>query len=305
MYYICEDDKPKYWIEKFNIVKLQGNRIILPIKEKYKSKEKKIKTEQELYKKTKKIIDKANSKKVILSKKVQNLKTYVNNIQSLELDIVNGKWLFFMVIPEVLEYIIQKEKIKKQDTDIHILINDVNDNTIKLIKIVSKTYKNVYIVTKHIEKFKRIEEQILEENGTIIMIMNNKKKSLAKAKIIVNIDFPQELINQYIIYEQAIIVDCYGNITINKKRFNGLIIQNYDIDIKDKNKYYLENEKYFTKELYEAEFYKKQPYENVREKIQKDGINISKLFGVNKTKKKVLILIVTVHSYFFLYGYEL
>ena len=283
MYYICEDDKPKYWIEKFNIVKLQGNRIILPIKEKYKSKEKKIKTEQELYKKTKKIIDKANSKKVILSKKVQNLKTYVNNIQSLELDIVNGKWLFFMVIPEVLEYIIQKEKIKKQDTDIHILINDVNDNTIKLIKIVSKTYKNVYIVTKHIEKFKRIEEQILEENGTIIMIMNNKKKSLAKAKIIVNIDFPQELINQYIIYEQAIIVDCYGNITINKKRFNGLIIQNYDIDIKDKNKYYLENEKYFTKELYEAEFYKKQPYENVREKIQKDGINISKLFGVNQT----------------------
>lgn len=283
MYYICEDDKPKYWLEKFNIVKLQGNRIILPIKEKYKSKEKKIKTEQELYKKTKKIIDKANSKKVILSKKVQNLKTYVNNIQSLELDIVNGKWLFFMVIPEVLEYIIQKEKIKKQDTDIHILINDVNDNTIKLIKIVSKTYKNVYIVTKHIEKFKRIEEQILEENGTIIMIMNNKKKSLAKAKIIVNIDFPQELINQYIIYEQAIIVDCYGNITINKKRFNGLILQNYDIDIKDKNKYYLENEKYFTKELYEAEFYKKQPYENVREKIQKDGINISKLFGVNQT----------------------
>lgn len=283
MYYICEDDKPKYWLEKLNIVKLQGNRIILPIKEKYKSKEKKIKTEQELYKKTKKIIDKANSKKVILSKKVQNLKTYVNNIQSLELDIVNGKWLFFMVIPEVLEYIIQKEKIKKQDTDIHILINDVNDNTIKLIKIVSKTYKNVYIVTKHIEKFKRIEEQILEENGTIIMIMNNKKKSLAKAKIIVNIDFPQELINQYIIYEQAIIVDCYGNITINKKRFNGLIIQNYDIDIKDKNKYYLENEKYFTKELYEAEFYKKQPYENVREKIQKDGINISKLFGVNQT----------------------
>ena len=283
MYYICEDDKPKYWLEKLNIVKLQGNRIILPIKEKYKSKEKKIKTEQELYKKTKKVIDKANSKKVILSKKVQNLKTYVNNIQSLELDIVNGKWLFFMVIPEVLEYIIQKEKIKKQDTDIHILINDVNDNTIKLIKIVSKTYKNVYIVTKHIEKFKRIEEQILEENGTIIMIMNNKKKSLAKAKIIVNIDFPQELINQYIIYEQAIIVDCYGNITINKKRFNGLIIQNYDIDIKDKNKYYLENEKYFTKELYEAEFYKKQPYENVREKIQKDGINISKLFGVNQT----------------------
>lgn len=283
MYYICEDDKPKYWLEKFNIVKLQGNRIILPIKEKYQSKEKQVKKENKLYKKTKKIIDKANSKKVILSKRVQNLKTYVNNIQSLELDIVNGKWLFFMLIPEILEYIIKKEKTKKQDIDIHILVNDINDNTIKLIKIISKTYKNVYIVTKHIEKLKKIEEQILEENGTIIMIMNNKKKSLAKAKIIVNIDFPQELINQYIIYEKAIIIDCYENIIINKKRFNGVIIQDYDIDIKDINKYILENEKYYRKELYEAEFYKKQPYENIRDKIQKDGIKINKLLSTNQT----------------------
>ncbi len=282
MYYICEDDKPKYWLEKFNIVKLQGNRIILPIKEKYQSKEKQVKKENKLYKKTKKIINKANSKKVILSKRVQNLKTYVNNIQSLELDIVNGKWLFFMLIPEILEYIIKKEKTKKQDIDIHILVNDINDNTIKLIKIISKTYKNVYIVTKHIEKLKKIEEQILEENGTIIMIMNNKKKSLAKAKIIVNIDFPQELINQYIIYEKAIIVDYYGNIKINKKRFNGIIVQNYDIEIKDINKYILESKKYYIKELYEAEFYKKQPYENVRDKIQKDGIKISKLLGTNQ-----------------------
>ena len=187
-----------------------------------------------------------------------------------------------MLIPEILEYIIKKEKTKKQDIDIHILVNDINDNTIKLIKIISKTYKNVYIVTKHIEKLKKIEEQILEENGTIIMIMNNKKKSLAKAKIIVNIDFPQELINQYIIYEKAIIVDYYGNIKINKKRFNGIIVQNYDIEIKDINKYILESKKYYIKELYEAEFYKKQPYENVRDKIQKDGIKISKLLGTNQ-----------------------
>ena len=115
------------------------------------------------------------------------------------------------------------------------------------------------------------------------MIMNNKKKSLAKAKIIVNIDFPQELINQHIIYEKAIIIDCYENIIINKKRFNGVILQDYDIDIKDINKYILENEKYYRKELYEAEFYKKQPYENIRDKIQKDGIKINKLLSTNQT----------------------
>ena len=42
--------------------------------------------------------------------------------------------------------------------------------------------------------------------------MNNKKKSLAKAQIIVNIDFPSEIINQYVICENAtIIVDFLVN----------------------------------------------------------------------------------------------
>lgn len=282
MYYICESDKPKFWLKQLNIATMQGNKIILPIKGKYNIQEKQIKIETKLFQKTKKLLKKANSKKIILSKNVQKLKIYVNNLQTLQLDIIDGRWLFFMLIPEILTYITEKKKIKKEETDIHILVNDINENIIQTIKILSKIYKNVYIVTKHIEKLKKIEEQILEENGTIIMVMNNKKKSLAKAKIIINIDFPQELINQYIIYEEAVIIDCYGNTTISKKRFNGFIIQNYDIKLKNKNEYNIEEDKYYARELYEAEFYKKQPYKNVREKINKDGVKISMLFGTNQ-----------------------
>ena len=37
--------------------------------------------------------------------------------------------------------------------------------------------------------------------------MNNKKKSLAKAQIVINADFTNELLNQYNICENGIIID--------------------------------------------------------------------------------------------------
>ena len=57
-----------------------------------------------------------------------------------------------------------------------------------------------------------------------------------KSQIILNIDFPQELINKYNIYDDAVIVNLKGNIKINKKRFNGLNINNYEINFRFDNK---------------------------------------------------------------------
>lgn len=291
MYYICESDKPKLWQELFNIIRLEGNKIILPIcnvekrnkknnNEKKEMKEKQM--ELKLAQKTNKIINQTNSRKVVISKEIQKHKTYLNQLYTYDLDIIDGKWLFFMLIPEILEYVIKKQKIVKEQSNIHILVNQLNENIVKQIKELSKKYKNVYIVTKHIEKFKKIEEEILEDTGTVITVMNNKKKSLAKSKIIVNIDFPQELINQYVICEDAIILDCLDSLKITKKRFNGIIIHDYDIFLKNNIEYGITQDLHYQKDLYEAEFYKKQPYEQIREKIKKDGIQIVKLYGLNQ-----------------------
>ena len=54
---------------------------------------------------------------------------------------------------------------------------------------------------------------------------------MAKADLILNIDFPKEIINQFVIYDEAKIVDFYGDVKIKKKRFNGKIINNYDFEI--------------------------------------------------------------------------
>ena len=60
MYYIEESDKPKFFEEIFSRVKLETDKIILPVNiEKINSKKAKI-----LASKTLKILEKANSKKV-------------------------------------------------------------------------------------------------------------------------------------------------------------------------------------------------------------------------------------------------
>ena len=277
MYYIEESDKPKFFEEIFSRVKLETDKIILPVNiEKINSKKAKI-----LASKTLKILEKANSKKVVISKNIQNFKEYMDLLNQEELDIIDGKWLYKILSPEILEYILNKENMEKEETNIYILINDLTEIALKTKKKIGNTYKSINIITNHIEKFKKIEETLTKEFGIAITVMNNKKKGLAKAKIILNFDFPKEILNKYNIYEKAIIVNLQGNMKITKKRFEGLVINDYEIEIINPKEYHLEDKKYKTKELYEACFYKSQPYNNIIDKIKKDKVVIKKLYILN------------------------
>ena len=61
-----------------------------------------------------------------------------------------------------------------------------------MIKILSKQYKKLTIVTNHIEKLRKIEKEIKEKEGILIILSNNKNKSLLKSQVIINMDFNQE-----------------------------------------------------------------------------------------------------------------
>lgn len=279
LYYVQETDKPNFLFKLFNIVRLQGDKIILPIgKEKIKPKR-----AEGLAKKTKKILEKTNCNKIVLSKMMKTQENYKNYLYSHNINIVEGRWLFEVLSKQILEYVIKKEKMKKEETRLSILVNEITDNFLQNIKEIVKQYKSVNIVTNHIEKFKRIEEKILQEDGIMITVTNNKKKSLAKSEIILNVDFPTELINQYYIYEEAIIINLRGNVKINRKRFNGININDYKIEFNYLDEFdYDKNNLYEKKDIYEAQIYQKQPYQEVIKKTKKDKVKIVGLIG-NKT----------------------
>lgn len=272
MFYIEKNDKPSWLERKLNLIKIKDNTIILPITE--DTKERRI---ERIAAKTNKIIQKySTSKKIVLSKEMYKEQKYINYLNTYGLEIQEGKWLFEILLPEITEYIVNKKKIEK--TNISIMINDLTDIEFENIKILARKYKSINIVTNHIEKFKNLEKQLQENEGIIITITNNKKKSLMKSQIILNVDFPKELINKYNIQDEAVIVNVKGKIKINKKRFNGLNVNDYEIDLRDdkKNNKALNN-KFYLKDLYESELYKKQRNSEVREKIKFDKLIIKKL----------------------------
>lgn len=269
MYYIEKADKPNAFEKIFSIVKLKENKILLPNIDEKKS--------TRLAKKTNKILQIAQSNKIVLSKEVQLNKSYVNYLNSYGYYIVDGKILFEILINCILNYITNKNKILKEETQVSLLVNNVTDYLLENIIILANEYKSINIVTNHMEKFNKIEEKIYNDQGLILTVSNNKKKSLAKSKLIVNIDFTNELINKYNIFDESIIVDIRGDTRINKKRFNGIIINDYEIKWKG-----LENEdKFFSKELYESKLYPNMKYKEIINKIINDKVEIKALFGWN------------------------
>ena len=280
MYFIKENDKPNKILELLNIVKLEGNKIILPVNR-----------ENIVNKKTKKIADKVvkilnqtNCNKVIISKNIKRYENFMNYLFSNNIDIVEGKWLFEVLEYDIIKYIQEKKNLKKEDLTIAILINRITEISLYNLKKIAKEYKKVNVITNHIEIFKKVEKQILDEEGIMIAVSNNKRKSLVNAKIILNVDFPQELINKYNIYDEAIIVNIQGNIRITKKRFNGMCINDYEIKVNNKAELDEVEEKFFSvKDVYEANLYKKQPIDNIIRKLERDKVEILELEGENNS----------------------
>lgn len=271
MFYIEKNDKPSWLERKINLIKIQENTIIVPINENTNKKQ-----VEKIAKKTNKIISKmTSSKKIVLSKKIQQEEQYVNYLNSYGLEISDGRWLFEILLINIVEYLIQKRKIEK--VSISILINDLTEIEFENIKLLANKYKTINIVTNHIEKFKKLEEQLREE-GIIITITNNKKKSLMKSNIIVNVDFSKELLNKYKVNENANIINLKGKVKINQKSFNGLNINNYEIDFRDdKKSIQAYSNKYYLKDLYESELYKKQGLDSINSKIKADKVIVKNL----------------------------
>ena len=236
------------------------------------------KNSQKLVKKL--LLNGANN--VVIDKKIIECNNLLNLLRANDIKIFDGKWLERYLILDILEYIVNKKQIIKAETEIAITANEITDLLIEIIKNLSKQYKKLTIVTNHIEKLRKIVKEIKEKEGIVIILSNNKNKSLLKSQIILNMDFNQELINQYKIFENAIIINVEESIKIDAIRFNGIIINDYEVEIGRKEFIWREGiEKYKQKDLIEADLYVRDTYKNIKRKIQKNNISIKELYGIN------------------------
>lgn len=218
---------------------------------------------KKLNKKLKKEKTKTQKMQVILSKKLKQYKEYIK-----EYKMVDGKQSFIKAVEEILLKVLGENPLQMQD--IYILTNSYGEQSVSIIKKIVPKVKTMNIITREIEKYKILEE-IFEKKGIAICIANNKKKSLKRAKIIINIDFSKEELSKYTIFRNAIIINIAQDKLISLKGFEGIIVQDIEI-LLEENKVLKQNklfENFRQLEIYES-------IANFQEKIQ-----VSKLYGNN------------------------
>lgn len=267
--YIEKMDKPIMVIQKIKIEQ-ENCKICLNLEK-----------EKNIRKVIRKLI-KNNVTNVVLSKELCENKNLINALNASDINIFNGRWLEKYLSIQILDYIVMQKVIKKEETEIAITVNQITDLSIAIIKTLAKQYKRVTVVTNHIEKLRKIEKDIYDKEGILIVVSNNQKKSLLKTKIILNMDFNKELLNKYRINEEAIIINLEGDMKIEEKRFNGINVNDYEIDVGREEIIWRQNMQNFrSKDLLEAVLYMKDTFDSICNKIRKNKVSIKELYGIN------------------------
>lgn len=227
-------------------------------------------------KKLVKLLENEGIHNIVISKYLNKDKFKIY-LYSQDVNILDGKYLFKCLIYYLLEYIFNIKEKQMEFGEVTLLINDFDSLSTELIIFIAKNIKRLNIVTNHIEKCKKIEEYLYDEFGIMLNVSNNKKSSLLKSELIVNIDFPEEILNKYKIYDKAIILNILEKVTVKSIRFNGINVSNYKIIIPEEDKL---NE--FEDEIvYESLIYSYKELNSIMKKIDNDKVKIEALIGNN------------------------
>ena len=245
---------------------------------------------------------KKNSSNKIINKWIKNIK-YISTSKSIKkiiiseklkvVDLINknficsneieGKYLLKFMIKDVINYVIDKKNEEIERQEIYILVNEYSKFNLQLIEQLAHSVKNVNIVTNNLKKFLVFVNKIYEKSGIMITVSNNKRKSLKKAILIINVDFLEKNLEKYNINRTAIIINLTKEKINSIKGFSGLIINGMQIQKIKKNQIIYEKEFDFFDNtvFYESLIYDSYDFHIANEKIKNDAIKIEFLIGQN------------------------
>ena len=225
-------------------------------------------------------------KHIVLENKLYNSNNDLKNIiYSSDIHIFDGRWIFKIMLEDIVDFILEKQNTLLDKKQISILVNNNSTLNISNVIKISKKAKNLNVVTNNISKFKKVEEYLYDNLGIIVTVTNNKRKCLKKSDIIINIDFPIELLQKYNINKNSIIINVDEKINDVNKSFKGIIINDFILSINHNINSIFKNlelgDNFNKNMIYESYLYKKDNLDNLRKQIKDCYIEIVKLIGIN------------------------
>lgn len=175
--------------------------------------------------KIKKIIDKCEIENIVFENNLKKLSQYFNNMT-----ILDGKYFMKNSVLKILEYIHNINVSNINLENIYVFVNEYNCNNLHIIEHLISNFKTVNIITENLKKYRRLEEGLYRK-GILITVSSNKRKSARNARYIINVDFSEESFKSYSINRNSIIINLTNQATIVEKSFNGILINNFEIDI--------------------------------------------------------------------------
>lgn len=262
--YIFLSNRARWWEKKLNII------LTTKFKEYYIYEISSL--NRRCVEKLRKLIKKDNIKQLACEKEIQQ---YIDKKV-----LIDEKDIIEYLILEILEYIFEIQGKKMEQEDIYFLINKDEEIYLENIKTLSEKFKTTNIITEELSKFQKIVENIFEEETTIYL-SNNKRKSLRRAKYIVNFDYGIREIEKYNINRTAIIINIEQNVKIESMAFEGISINNVNIQIPDELIEHFGRlmEKINKNILYMSLVNQKQELARIKNRIKEDNIHILNLIG--------------------------
>lgn len=273
--YVKQFEKAKFIYKLFAIFKkeqIDGKTLIyIPINNKSRPR-----TVKRILEKLSKYFYINNIKNIVLEEKLMQNEEAKNILYSYNINILDGTKLSKLMIYNTVQKIYQYKKSKIETGEITILTNENNEINLQNINILAKNAKRINIITNNTRKFKKTVDYLYEELGILIKLSSNMKININSTDIIINMDFTEEALNKINIPNKAIIINIPKNINIKSKKFLGVNIKNWEIEIPSQYKI----EGFDDKIIYEATLYQK-PVIKAFEQIEKDKIKIKNFIGIN------------------------
>lgn len=196
--------------------------------------------------------------------------------------ILNGKYLMKNLVLKILEYIFNINKQNMSLENIYIFVNKYSKNNIYIIENLISKFKTVNIITENLKYYRRLESSLYNE-GVLITVSNNKRKSAKNARYIINMDFEKDTLEKYNINMDSIFINLTEFEGFFENKFRGVLVNNLEVTINQDSEDFID-EFYgkVSRKLYLESYLKSKvgSCEDIERICKEYNVNISRLIGV-------------------------